>query len=159
VFINKLYKIERESKDITATQKLAIRQEKSVLVLNKLKKWLETNKPRTAKDGLTGIAMTYLHNQWERLNVYCTDGSLRISNILAENAIRPFALGRRAWLFADTPAGAHASAIHYSLIESAKLHGLEPYKYLNTVFKALPYAQTVEDIEKLLPWNISLATE
>jgi len=158
-FINKLYKIEREIKDLTANQKLAVRQEKSVLVLNKLKKWLETNKPRTAKDSLTGIAMTYLHNQWERLNVYCTDGSLRISNILAENAIRPFAMGRRAWLFADTPAGANASAIHYSLIETAKLHGLEPYKYLNTAFKALPYAQTVEDIEKLLPWNICLATE
>ena len=118
-FINKLYKIEREIQTLTATKKLAIRQEKSIPVLNKLKKWLEINQPRTAKDGLTGIAMTYLHNQWERLNVYCTDGHLRISNILAENAIHPFAIGRRAWLFADTPAGANASAIHYGLIETA----------------------------------------
>ncbi|PCH93576.1 MAG: IS66 family transposase [Gammaproteobacteria bacterium] len=118
-FINKLYKIEREIKASTGAKKLAVRQEKSVPVLNKLKKWLEINQPRTAKDGLTGIAMTYLHNQWERLNVYCTDGRLSISNILAENAIRPFAIGRRAWLFADTPAGANASAIHYGLIETA----------------------------------------
>ncbi|MFT6331024.1 MAG: hypothetical protein ACJAYN_002973 [Bermanella sp.] len=97
--------------------------------------------------------MTYLHNQWGKLIVYCTDGQLRISNIMAENAIRPFAVGRRAWLFADTPAGANASAAHYSLIQTAKLHGLEPYAYLNAIFKAIPYAETVEDIEALLPWN------
>jgi hypothetical protein len=72
---------------------------------------------------------------------------------LAENAIRPFAVGRRSWLFADTPAGAEASAIHYSLIETAKTHGLEPYAYLNAVFKALLYADTVEKIEDLLPWD------
>ncbi|MFQ3191734.1 MAG: transposase, partial [Paraglaciecola sp.] len=65
--------------------------------------------------------MTHLHNQWEKLMVYSTDGRLRLTNILAENAIRPFAVGRRAWLFADTPAGANASTIHYSLIESAKI--------------------------------------
>ncbi|MBL4910026.1 MAG: transposase [Alteromonadaceae bacterium] len=103
--------------------------------------------------------MTYLHNQWDKLTVYCTDGQLRISNIMAENAIRPFAVGRRAWLFADTPAGANASAVHFSLIETAKLHGLEAYQYLNSIFKALPYAETVEtvetveNIEALLPWN------
>ncbi len=76
-----------------------------------------------------------------------------ISNILAENAIRPFAVGRKSWLLADTPAGADASAVHYGLIETAKLHGLEPYQYLNSIFKALPYAETVGDIEALLPWN------
>jgi len=153
-YINKLYKIERDIKHRTEEEKLATRQEKSIPVLNTLKQWLATNKPRITKDSLTGIAMTYLHNQWDKLVVYCSNGRLRISNILAENAIRPFAIGRRAWLFADTPAGAHASAVHYSLIETAKLHGLEPYKYLNKVFKALPYANTVADIEKLLPWNI-----
>jgi hypothetical protein len=97
--------------------------------------------------------MTYLNNQWEKLNVYVTDGRLRLSNILAENAIRPFAVGRKAWLFADTPRGAHASSVHYSLIETAKAHGLEPYAYLNAIFKALPYADTVEKFEALLPWN------
>ncbi len=152
-FINKLYRIEREIKHLGADEILNARQEKSVPVFNKLRKWLETNKPRIAKDSLTGKAMTYLHNQWEKLTVYCSNGQLRISNILAENAIRPFAVGRKAWLFADTPAGADASAVHYSLIETAKLHGLEPYRYLNSIFKALPYAETVTDIEALLPWN------
>ena len=153
-YINKLYRIEREIKGLCDDDKLTVRQEKSIPVFKQFKRWLETNKPRTAKDSLTGIAMTYLYNQWDKLTVYCADGSLRISNILAENAIRPFAVGRRAWLFADTPAGANASAIHYSLIETSKLHELEPYEYINTVFKALPYAKTVEDIEALLPWNV-----
>jgi hypothetical protein len=153
-FINKLYAIERHIKHLSDEERYAARQEKSVPLLNQLRTWLDTNKPRVAKDSLTGQAMTYLDNQWDKLVVYCTDGQLRISNIMAENAIRPFAIGRKAWLFADTPAGADASAVHYSLIQTAKLQGLEPYAYLNYVFKALPYAQTVEDIEALLPWNI-----
>ena len=152
-FINKLYVIERQIKSLGTDEIHQARQQQSVPVLNKLRKWLDTNRPRVDKDGLTGKAMTYLHNQWEKLEVYCTDGRFRLSNILAENAIRPFAIGRRAWLFADTPAGANASAIHYSLIETAKMHELEPYAYLNAVFKALPYADTVERIEELLPWN------
>jgi transposase len=152
-FINKLYLIEREIKEFSDENKLAIRQQKSQPILDKLKKWLDSHRAKVTKDSLTGKAMTYLHNQWKKLNVYITDGQLRISNILAENAIRPFAIGRKAWLFSDTSAGANASAVHYSLIETAKLHGLEPYHYLNNLFKALPYAETVEDYEKLLPWN------
>jgi len=153
-FINKLYVIEKTIKHLSNEERLAIRQEKSKPILKQLKKWLTTNKPRVAKDSLTGKAMTYLHNQWDKLTVYCTDGQLSISNIMAENAIRPFACGRRAWLFADTPAGADASAVHYSLIQTARLNGLEPYAYLNYVFKKLPYAETVEDIEALLPWHV-----
>lgn len=152
-FINKLYVIEREIKLLSDCEKYETRQKKSLPILNKLRKWLDNTQPKVAKDSLTGKAMTYLNNQWEKLVVYCTDGRLRISNILAENSIRPMAVGRKAWLFADTPAGAHASSVHYSLIETAKLHQLEPYSYLNAVFKALPYAETVEDFEALLPWN------
>lgn len=152
-YINKLYAIERPIKDASNEERLAVRQAKSVPILDKLYAWLIKTKPRVAKDSLTGKAMTYLFNQWDKLIVYCTDGQLRISNILTENAIRNLAVGRNAWLFADTPAGAQASANHYSLIGTAKLHGIEPYAYLNAIFKALPYAETVEDIEALLPWN------
>ena len=158
-YINNLYLIEREIKSLTDAEKLNTRQQKSVPVLTQLKKWLDNNRPRTMPDSLTGKAMTYLHSQWPKLTVYSTDGQLTISNIMAENAIRPFAIGRKAWLFSDTPAGANASAIHYSLIETAKLHGLEPYHYLNSLFKALPYANTVEDIEALLPWNFKAKSQ
>lgn len=152
--INKLYATEREIKELSVDEKYQQRQEKSVPVLSQLKVYLENNQHKVPKDSLTGKAMTYLSNQWGKLNVYCTHGELNISNILAENAIRPFVIGRKAWLFSDTPAGAHASAIHYSLIETAKANGLEPYEYLKQVLTALPYADTVDKVEALLPWNI-----
>jgi hypothetical protein len=98
--------------------------------------------------------LNYTLNQWPKLIRYCENGQLHISNILAENAIRPLALGRKAWLFADTPAGARASAIYFSLIETAKANGLEPYDYLRGVIEKMPYAETVEDWEAFLPWNM-----
>ncbi len=152
--INTLYLIERQIKELSIDEKYQQRQLKSVPILNKLKLYLENNQHKVPKDSLTGKAMTYLSNQWKKLNVYCSNGELNISNILAENAIRPFVIGRKAWLFSDTPAGARASATHYSLIETAKANGLEPYEYIKQVLTALPYAESVEDIEALLPWNI-----
>jgi len=152
--INTLYTIERQIKTLSAAEKFQQRCKRSRPVLNKLKAYLDDNQHKVPKDGLTGKAMTYLSNQWDKLMVYCSNGDLNISNILAENAIRPFVMGRKAWLFSDTPKGAQASAIHYSLIETAKANGLEPYAYLTQVLKVLPYADTVEKIEALLPWNI-----
>jgi hypothetical protein len=73
-----------------------------------------------------------------------------------ENAIRPFVVGRRSWLFADTVGGANASANLYSLIETAKANGIEPYGYLVALFRKLPLAKTVDDYEALLPWNIKI---
>ena len=83
---------------------------------------------------------------------YCEDGRLEIDNNRCENAIRPFVTGRKNWLFSDTVKGAQASANLYSLIETAKANGLEPYAYLRRVFRLLPAATTVADIEALLPW-------
>jgi transposase len=151
--INTLYMIERQIKTLSAAEKFQQRCKRSLPVLNKIKAYLDDNRHKVPKDGLTGKAMTYLSNQWDKLMVYCSNGELNISNILAENAIRPFVMGRKAWLFSDTPKGAQASAIHYSLIETAKANGLEPYAYLTQVLKAIPYADTVEKIEALLPWN------
>jgi transposase len=159
--INKLYRVERQLNDLkeqqpamTAEDIVAYRQEHSVPLLNELKSFLEKNLSKVPKDSLTYTAISYTLNQWSKLVVYCEEGKLRISNILAENAIRPFVIGRKAWLFADTTQGANASAVCYSLVETAKLNGLEPYQYLHTLLTQLPYAETVEQIEALLPWNI-----
>lgn len=153
--INKLYRIEREIKDLPPEEKYARRQQSSLPVLNTLKEWLTKNAPKVLKGSLTRDAMDYALNQWPKLITYCQNGHLRISNILAENAIRPFVIGRKAWLFADTPAGAKASALYYSLIETAKANGLEPFDYLSQVIKKSAYAETVEQWEALLPWNIN----
>ncbi|WP_218943635.1 IS66 family transposase [Exilibacterium tricleocarpae] len=152
--INKLYVIEREIKHLAIEEKYRQRQARSKPVLHDIKQWLDKNIGKVPKDSKTHIAIQYGVNQWPKLIRYCDDGRLNISNAAAENAIRPFVIGRKGWLFADTPNGAKASAIHYSLIESAKVNGLEPYHYLKEVLKKLPYAETVEDLEALLSWNM-----
>ena len=154
--IGKLYRIEREIKTLNPEEKYQQRQARSIPALEKLKAWADKNHDKVPKDSLTGKAMFYLRNQWPKLIRYCEDGRLPISNCLAENAIRPFVIGRKAWLFADTPKGAHASAIYYSLIETAKMNGLDPYAYLRQLLAQLPYADSVEKYEALLPWNIKL---
>ena len=103
---------------------------------------------------LTGKALAYLDHQWDRLIRYTDDGRLRIDNNLVENSIRPFVVGRKAWLFSDTVRGAQSSANLYSLVETAKANGIEPYAYLRHVFTEIPKATTLEDIEALLPHRI-----
>ena len=96
-------------------------------------------------------ALNYLHKQWPGLIVYVEHGDLRIDNNLVENAIRPFVVGRKNYLFCDSVAGAKATANLYSLIETAKANSIEPYRYLRHVFTELPKAICVEEIEALLP--------
>lgn len=105
--------------------------------------------------GKTGEALAYLYKNWDKLTVYITDGRLSIDNNPVENAIRPFAIGRKNWLFSDSQRGAKASALLYSIIETAKANDLEPYAYLRKVLTLLPQCKTVEDIEKLLPENMA----
>jgi transposase len=152
--IRKLYQIEERIKDLEPEQKTEQRNRLSRPLLDDLHAWLQANSPRVPKDSLTFKAIQYTLNQWEYLVKYCDDGCLHISNALAENAIRPFAVGRRNWLFADTSRGARASASCYSLIETAKANGLEPYTYLQYVLQHIAAADTLEKIEALLPWNM-----
>jgi hypothetical protein len=152
--IRKLYRIEGEIKDLDPVEKKRIRQKLAKPALDEIKIWLDKNSSRVPKDSLTRTAMTYMLNQWEYLTYYCEDGRLHISNALAENAIRPFAVGRRAWLFSDTPRGARASATCYSLVETAKANKLEPFAYINYLLQHIATADTVEKLEALLPWNV-----
>ena len=117
-------------------------------MLDDIKKWLDNNIGATAKGGKTHQAMQYPLSQWPKMVVFCEDGRLNIRNAAAENAIRPFVMGRKGWLLADTPRGAKASAAHYSLIETAKANGIEPFAYYKALLARLPYAETVEDFEK-----------
>ena len=152
--INTLYRIEREIKELDTDEKTEQRKRRSIPVLNKFKKWLEVNAPKLAKGGNARKAVDYTLNQWPKLIRYCEHGELNISNAQAENAIRPFVVGRKNWLFADSPAGASASALYYSLIETAKANSLEPFEYLNYVTARIAIVETAEDVEALLPWNM-----
>ena len=152
--IQKLYRIEKQIKDLEPEERYQWRQQHAIPVLNEIKAWLDKSLPHVPPTSLTGKALYYLNNQWDKLIRYCEDGRLDIDNNATERTIRPFVIGRRNWLFSDTVAGAKASANLYSLIETVKAHELEPYRYLRHIFKELPRAQSLEDIEKLLPWNV-----
>ena len=153
--IRKLYALESRIKALEPEQKRLQRQQIAIPLLTELKKWLQTNASRVPKDSLTAKAITYTLNQWDYLIGYCDDGRLHISNALAENAIRPFAMVRRNWLFADTSRGAHASACIYSIIETAKANNLEPYDYLRYVLTHIAEVDSDEKLEALLPWNMN----
>ncbi len=155
-YIGKLYAVEREIRDHSEADIYQVRQSMSLPLLNELHAWLEKNASKVMKGSLTRKAIDYTLNQWPHLIGYCDRGDLQISNVLAENAIRPFAVGRRAWLFADTTQGAHASATCYSLIETAKANQLEPSAYIHYVLDRIAEADTLEKLEALLPWNIAL---
>ncbi len=155
-YIRDLYQIEKEAKNLclSAAEIFKLRQEKSVPILSNFKLWLESLVDKTPPKGLLGKAITYTLNQWHRISAYTQSGFARIDNNWAENAIRPFVVGRKNWLFNDTPEGATASAAIYTLIETAKINKLEPYAYLRYLFENIPEAMTTEDFRALMPQYI-----
>lgn len=153
-FYKQLYRIEDQIRGLSPEERYRRRQAESVPILKQFEKWWQDKLPGASPTSALGKALYYLAEHWPLLIVYVDNGALEIDNNLVENAIRPFALGRKNWLFSVTPKGAQASARLYSLIETAKANGLDPYFYLRHVFKELPKAKTLEDIEALLPWNV-----
>lgn len=154
--IRRLYEIERQGKEreLTGADLLQFRGEYAVPLLEEFRGWLESRVHATPPKGLLGAAMNYALKQWKRLVVYVGDPNVGLDNNAAENAIRPFAIGRKNWLFAGSPSGANASAALYSLVETAKANELEPYRYLRFLFERLPYARTSEDYRKLTPLHL-----
>lgn len=152
-FCNQLFALEKQWIDLTAEERLKQRQEHSKPLLEAYWSWLETVNP-LAGSGL-GKAVQYALNQKESLNVFMLDGQIELSNNRAENAIRPLVLGRKNWLFSDTPKGADASATVYSIIETAKANKLNPYEYLVHIFRSLPNLKELnsETLEAFLPWS------
>jgi transposase len=151
--IDALYAIEREVKALEADDRTRIRRERARPLLDRLHDWAVAQSAQTLPSGKLGEAFGYLLGQWSKLERYLDDPRLAIDTNLAENAIRPFALGRRNWLFSDTVNGAKASATLYSLVSTARANELEPYAYLRRLFDRLPHARTVEDLEALLPFT------
>lgn len=149
--IQKLYGVEKVVRHAEPAARSAYRLQHAQPILDELRTWLDEALPQVPPQSATGRALNYLHNEWNKLIGYLNDGRLEIDNNRAENAIRPFVIGRKNWLFSDSVRGVKASANLYSLIETAKANGLEPYAYLRRVFAELPKADSVETIEALLP--------
>ena len=152
--IRKLYRVEKRTRKLKPEKRQAYRDRHARLILDEMRAWLDQAMPQVPPTSTTGKALHYLHNEWDKLIRYLDDGRLEIDNNLAENAIRPFVIGRKNWLFSNSVRGVKASANLYSLIETAKANGLEPYAYLRYLFAELPQAETVDAIEALLPGNL-----
>lgn len=157
--IAKLYHVEsqaREEKlDVSA---LTLRRvERSIPILEQIKDLVLANLHSVPPKTLLGEALRYTVRQWPKLERFTRDGNYPIDNNPCENSIRPFVVGRRNWLFADTVAGAHASANLYSLLQTCQANGVDGYRYLRRLLIELPKASTADEYEQLLPWSIGTA--
>ena len=152
-YCTKLFMLERDLQDLTPEERYEERLKREKPLLDQFKAWADTR--QVSSKSKLGKALTYLENQWGNLTNYLLDGRLEISNNRAERSIKPFVMGRKNFLFANTPRGAQASAVLYSILETAKANGLDPYRYLLFLFKALPAMDKSDDawVDPLLPWN------
>lgn len=157
-YIGQLYRIEKQARENhLSTDRIAqLRQDEALPILDQFRKWLDEKAPVVPPKSLLGKAIAYSLNNWQRLIVYVEDGRLKPDNNAAENAIRPFVLGRKNWLFAGHPRGAHAAATFFSLIETAKANSFEPYAYLRYLFENLPLVENQKGYRSLLPQYINL---
>jgi len=156
-YIGRLYAVEKiaRERELSPDGIFALRKEKAEPILQEFKAWLEKRVSQTPPQGLLGKALNYALSHWTKLIRYLEDGHISPDNNAAENAIRPFVIGRKNWLFSGHPNGANAAATLYSLIETAKACRLEPYQYLRYLFERLPYARTQEDHLELLPQRLT----
>lgn len=154
--IGRLYKVEADARrdNLGATALQQQRTLHSVPVLEQIEALALQHLHGVLPGSLLGKALHYVSAQWPKLVRYVDDGRWPIDNNACENAIRPFVVGRRNWLFADTVAGANASANLYSLLQTCLANGIDGYRYLRALLVALPRARTVEDFEALMPWRL-----
>ncbi len=157
-FFRRLYALEKRAReaDLSAQGRYELREKQAPPILAEFKQWLEEYLPKVPPRQKLGQAIQYALNNWKELNHYLKDGRIEIDNNLVENAIRPFAIGRKNWLFCGSPRGAQAGAILYSLLETCKANGIEPYRYFVAMLHRIRLCTTDEDYRQLLPQFIQL---
>ena len=154
--MGKLYDIERQIKDLPSDEKQEVRERQAKPILEALHTWLLETKPHAQANGLLDKAIEYTLNQWDALTYYVKDGAVAIDNNAAERQIRPFAIGRKNWLFMGSPEGAKAAAGLYSLIETAKLNDVNPEAYLKFLLEHKIDPKNEDLLKKLMPWNAKI---
>ena len=157
-YCNKLFSIERTLSDLSPEKRYEERLDQSKPVLEAFLLWLTVKKQQVLPKSQLGKAVSYCLNQWSKLEAFLLDGQTEASNNRAERAIKPFVIGRKNFLFSKSPKGATASALIYSVIETAKANGLSPYHYLVYLFEKLPNIDlmNLDQVDDLLPWSASI---
>lgn len=148
-FYKKIYDFEEEIKSHTPDERFKLREEKIRPVWEEFKSWTDASSKKVPPKSKIGEAFHYFNNEYDLLIGYLKDGRLNPDNGFTERAIRKFAIGRNNWMFSDSEAGAHASAVLYSLVITAKVNQVNPYKALVELFTELPKATTINDYERL----------
>jgi transposase len=154
--IGRLFDIERAAQGLPPDMRRRIRQSRTVPLIEELAAFLDTTLPKLSGKSELAVAIRYARSRWQALSGYLNDGRLEISNNAAERAIRPLALGRKNWMFAGSDTGGERAAAVYTLIETAKLNGLDPEAYLRDVLGRIA-DHPINRIAELLPWNIDAA--
>ena len=157
-WIKSIYIVESETKSMTPASRLAHRQMNMAPIFEGMKDWLDASLNKVPATLKTGEAINYALQQWPKLVRVLEDGRIPLDTNFIESRIRPFTIGRKNWIFSDTPAGAHASAMIYSIVETAKANSVEPFSYLQHVIENFPRCSSVEDIAQLLPHNFGKST-
>lgn len=152
-----MYRVEEKIREgkLSPESILELRQNESKPIVLEFEKWIDSFLTKIVPTGLFGRALSYTANEFRKLTIYLDDPMLPIDNNLTENDIRPFVLGRKNWLFSGSPRGATASSTIYSLIQSAKANGLEPYWYLRYLFERIHLTTGDEDLRQLLPDRVT----
>ncbi len=148
-YFKDLFDLEEEIRELSFDERFEMRNEKAKPIWDSFKIWVETNKNKIPSESKLGKAFHYFSSEYEYLIGYLKDGRLEMDSGFVERAIRKFAIGRNNWMFADTEAGAEASALLYSLVITMKINDVNPYKALKYVLEKIPYATTIEDLEEL----------
>jgi transposase len=148
-YYQRLYAIEEHIRKKPPEERGQWRQQQARPIWMEFKRWAEENSQKVPPKSKLGVAFHYFLSQNDRLQGYLNDGKLEMDNGFIERAIRKFAIGRNNWLFADTTAGADASALFYSLLITAKINGVNPYEALKQIFNELPTAKSIADFERI----------
>lgn len=157
VYCNKLFDIERKIEDKSIEERKIVRQEQSKAVCEAFFSWAENESFKVLPKSAIGKAIHYSLNLKKYLLTFLEDGRLELSNNSAERSIKPFVIGRKNWLFCNTPAGASSSAIVYSIIETAKENNLKPFEYLEFLFEKIQFGEI--NLENFLPWSENIPNE
>jgi len=157
-YIRQLYEIERDTAHLSNGERQRVRQSRAKPIADGLYRWMQAQRTKVPDGTATAKALDYSLKRWEELTRYLDDGAVPIDNNRVENLIRPWALGRKNWLFAGSLRSGQRAAAVMSLIQSAKRNGHEPYTYLKDVLERLP-TQQASAIQELLPQHWSRASQ
>ncbi len=157
-FCNQLFAVERKLKHLKPQERYEERLRQSKPILDTFLSWLKKQEQQVLPKSALGKAIAYCLNQWDKLVAFLEDGRLQIDNNRSERSIKPVVIGRKNWLFANTPQGARASAIIYSVVETAIANRLHPYYYLRYLFEQLPNMDLSDSraLDQVLPWSKTL---